>query len=105
MLRQRNLADYPTLSTSQAAALFLWSPRTFRDRFERVLQYEIRHVKTDRGMRLLLEDVLRAAYPDAQDDTIYQLAFSYTMRDAIRRKKTFGKRKDRAEKEGIPDET
>ncbi len=101
---QKNISYYPTLSIPQAASIFMWSPRTFRDRFIRVLQSEIRHVKTDRGIRLLLEDVIRAAYPDATEDTIYQLAFSYTMSDAIRRKSTWGKRKDKAAKGGIPDE-
>jgi len=84
---------------SQAAAIFMWSPRTFRDKFTRVLQSEIRHVKTDRGIRLLLEDVLRSAYPDAPEGTIYEIAFDYTMRDAMRRKNTWGNGKDKAEKE------
>ena len=96
----KHLAYHPTISMSQAAAIFMWSPRTFRDKFIRVLQSEIRNVKTDRGTRLLLEDVLRSAYPDAPEGTIYQLAFDYTMRDAIRRKRTWGNRKDRVERGG-----
>lgn len=95
--RQKSITDHPTTSMSQAAAIFMWSPRTFQDKFTRVLQSEIRNVKTDRGIRLLLEDVLRSAYPDAPEATIYQLAFDYTMRDAIRRKNTWGNRKDKAE--------
>jgi hypothetical protein len=92
---EKNLTYYPTLSMNQAAAIFMWSPRIFRDKFVRVLQSEIRHVKTQRGMRLLLEDVLRASYPDAPDGTIYELAFDYSMRDAMRRKETWGKRSQR----------
>ena len=37
-------------------------------------------------------------YPDAPEGTIYELAFDYTMRDAIRRKNTWGNLKDKAEK-------
>ncbi len=96
--RPKHLTYHPTLSINQAAAIFMWSPRTFKDKFIRVLQSEIRNVKTDRGIRLLLEDVIRSAYPDAPEATIYELAFDYTMRDAIRRKKTWGNRKDKAEK-------
>ena len=95
---QKHLTYHPTVSMNQAAAIFMWSPRTFKDKFTRVLQSEIRHVKTDRGIRLLLEDVIRAAYPDAPEDAIYQLAFDYTMRDAIRRKRTWGNLKDKAKK-------
>lgn len=93
----KHLLDHPTISMNQAAAVFMWSPRTFKDKFTRVLKSEIRHVKTDRGIRLLLEDVLRSAYPDAPEGTIYELAFDYTMRDAIRRKNTWGNLKDKAE--------
>ena len=96
--RAKHIMNHPTVSMSQAAAIFMWSPRIFRDKFTRVLQDEIRHVKTDRGIRLLLEDVLRAAYPDAPEGTIYEIAFDYTMRDAMRRKKTWGKHKDKSEK-------
>ncbi len=94
----KHLTDHPTVSMNQAAAIFMWSPRTFRDKFVRVLKSEIRNVKTDRGTRLLLEDVFRSAYPDAPEGTIYQLAFDYTMRDAMRRKRTWGRHKDKAEK-------
>ena len=87
---RKHLTYYPTVSMNQAAAILMWSLRTFKDKFTRVLKSEIRHVKTDRGIRLLLEDVLRSAYPDAPEATIYELAFDYTMRDAIRRKKTWG---------------
>jgi len=97
--RPKHITNHPTVSMSQAAAIFMWSPRTFRDKFTRVLQSEIRHVKTDRGIRLLLEDVLRSAYPDAPEGTIYEIAFDYTMRDAMRRKNTWGNGKDKAEKE------
>ncbi len=96
--RSKHITYHPTVSMGQAAAIFMWSLRIFKHKFTRVLQSEIRHVKTDRGIRLLLEDVLRSAYPDAAEATIYQLAFDYTMRDAIRRKKTWGNRKDKAEK-------
>ena len=96
--RPKSLTDYPTISMSRAAAIFMWSPRKFRDKFIRVLYSEIRHAKTDRGIRLLLEDVIRAAYPAAPEGTIYQLAFDYTMRDSIRRKNTWGNRKGKAEK-------
>jgi len=94
---QKSITDHPTISMSQAAALFMWSTRKFQDKFTRVLQLEIRHVKTSRGIRLLLEDVLRSAYPDAPAGTIYELAFDYTMRDAIIRKTTWGNRKDKVE--------
>jgi len=93
----KHITDHPTISMNQAAAIFMLSPRKFKDKFTRVLQSEIRHAKTDRGIRLLLEDVIRSAYPDAPEGTIYEIAFDYTMRDAIRRKKTWGKHKDRAE--------
>lgn len=98
--RPKHITYHPTVSMNQAAAIFMWSPRIFRDKFTRVLQSEIRHVKTDRGIRLLLEDVLRSAYPSAPEATIYQLAFDYTMRDAMRRKRTWGKHKDKVEKGG-----
>lgn len=98
--RAKKLTYYPTISINQAAAIFLWSPRVFRDKFDRALQFEIRHVKTERGTRLLLEDVLRAAYPDAPDGTIYELAFDYSMRDAMRRKETWGKNGAKVEKKG-----
>ena len=58
MPRQKSLTDHPTISMNQAAAILMWSPRTFQGKFTRGLQSEIRHVKTSRGTRLLLEDVL-----------------------------------------------
>ena len=96
--RPKSITDYPTISIKQAAAIFMWSPRTFQDKFTRVLQSEIRHVKTARGLRLLLEDVLRSAYPDASEGKIYDLAYDYTVRDSVRRKTTWGNGKDKVEK-------
>ncbi len=94
----KDITEYPTVSMNQAASMFMWSPRKFQIKFMRALQFEIRHVKTSRGNRLLLEDVLRAAYPDAPAGKIYDLAYDYTMRDAVRRKKIWGNRKDQSSK-------
>jgi len=91
MRREKTILDYPTISVNQAATVFMWSPRKFQQKFQTVLKVEIRHVKTSKGIRLLLEDVLRSAYPDAEEAVIYQLAYDYTMRDAIRRKETWGR--------------
>ena len=99
MTKQKNITEYPTVSMNQAASIFMWSPRKFQVKFMQLLQLEIRHIKTSRGVRLLLEDVLRSAYPDAPEGKIYDLAYDYTMRDAARRKETWGNRKAKVEKE------
>ena len=95
MHRKKTLLDYPTISFTQAASFFMWSPGKFRKHFEQVLQFEIRHVSTTRGTRLLLEDVIRAAYPEASDDKVCDLAYDYAMRDAVRRRDTWGRTKTR----------
>ena len=43
-------------------------------------------MKNQRGKVLLLEDVFRTAYPEAQDGVIYQMCHDYTIRDVDRRK-------------------
>lgn len=95
MPRKKNLLDYPTISFTQAANIFMWSPRKFREHFRQVLQFEVRHVSTARGVRLLLEDIIRAAYPDASTDKVCELAYDYTMRDVARRRDTWGRTKAR----------
>ena len=96
--RPKRITDHLTISMKQAAAIFMRSPQAFKTIFIQVLQSEIRHAKTSRGIRLLLEDTIRCAYPDAPEATIYMLAYEYTRRDAMRRKKIWGRRKNKQEK-------
>ena len=69
---EEELINYPCIPIGAAAILFNWTPELFEIRFHEALHKKIRSVTIEDGQELmLLEDVLRAAFPDASDDIIY----------------------------------
>ena len=91
--RERDITDYPLVTLTQAAVIFGWSRDQFRERFISVLHDGIRSVKTTSGMKLLLTDVLRSAFPEASNHTVHVLAFEYLLHLAKDRKEKWGKKK------------
>ena len=99
-MQERTLYDFPTISMREASEIFMMGEPRFRKRFEECLHRYIRSVKMLRGQRLLLVDVFRAAYPEAPESVIYELAYRYTVEWHSRRAELVmrGKRKAMEEK-------
>ena len=80
--------DYPTIKISQAAIFFNMGERQFRKRFNEVMTDEIRWCNSTIGMRLLLIDVIKAAYPEISTDKAGEIAVNYCFKMANERRKT-----------------
>lgn len=87
---ERNVYDYPTATMTQAAVVFGWSRDRFRKSYNGGMYREIRHEDTSSGRKLLLTDVIRAAFPEASNHTIHVLAFDYLLRQRAERKEKWG---------------
>ena len=87
---EKSMLDYPTVSIREAAALFNMGEKKFRGHFKRVWQFDLNWVMTIRGKRLLLQDVVQAAYPDIPKHTLYTICYEYTMKQREWRKRYRG---------------
>lgn len=86
-MQERTLYDQPTVGMKEAAQLHMMAEARFRKRYRDCLHRYMRSVRMLRGVRLLLVDVLRSAYPEAPDDVIYSLAYRYARERHERRAK------------------
>lgn len=95
MARRKDIVDLPLITDRQAAALFGWSQRKFKKKFDEVLHKEIATGKTSYSVGYLLTDVLRAAYPEANNTEIHLMAIDVCYREAAtRRKSATGRRRN-----------
>jgi len=86
-IKNPSITDQPSVSREQAAVLFNMGRQTFRRRWDAYFQYHIKHVETRNGLRLLLTDVIRAAFPTANSEIVHMLAYRYVMDSYIHRQK------------------
>jgi len=102
--REKNLNDLPTVGARDAAALFNTHRERFLVNFRACLNQEIRTIKrANAERRYLLEDVIRSAYPDIEDHTVYMMAYDYTMRHAKDRTARAIKRSEKKARGGNAD--
>jgi len=73
------IQDQPTISLDVAASFFGWSRNKFDARFRECLHQYIDHIQTKRGLRLVLVDVIRCAFRDIPEDTLYKIAVDYVI--------------------------
>lgn len=79
---KREVADQPTVSRPEAAALFNMGRNKFTRRWDEHYRFHIRHVPGEKGPRLLLVDVISVAFPEATQEIIYEMAYRY-VKDAF----------------------
>jgi hypothetical protein len=87
---EKSLTDFPTVSIREAVALFNMGKKKFRRCYEQTWQFELNWVLTTSGVRLLLQDVIKAAYPGIPKHTLYTICYEYTMKQREWRKRYRG---------------
>lgn len=98
MRRRKDIVDLPLINVRQAAALFGWSHTKFKQKFDEVLHKEIATGKTSYSVGYLLTDVLRAAYPEANNTVIHLMAVDVCYREAATRQKSGRGRRSNSER-------
>ncbi len=85
--RKQALTDQVTVTINEARHVLGMGPKQFRRVWTEYYQFEVRHVLTTNGTKLLLVDMIRAAYPELQDDaqTAHLMAQEYMWRLQARR--------------------
>ena len=71
------LGDQPLVCRTDAAIFFGMGENKFKKRWTEHYRYIIRHVETTRGLRLLLTDVIEAAFPEATSETVGAVPVGY----------------------------
>ncbi len=97
--RRKIMVDLPCVGVKEAAQIFGWSTNKFRQKYQDVFHPEIRTTKTSNGKQFVLIDVLKCAFPEADNVAIYVLA-----QNAIRDLVISRKRKRKIKEEVNPDE-
>lgn len=87
---QRHWEREPTISISEAAIIYNIGRETFRALFKQELTEKVRFFKGSNGYRLLLTDVMRAAYPEASDDAIHLMSLDFVCQLRVSRRLKFG---------------
>jgi len=89
------LTDQPNISRKEAAVFFNVGIDIFFKRWESHHRFNIRHVKTTKGLRLSLTDVIEAAFPKATEQTVHMMAYTY-LQDVHQRRcaKQINRKKD-----------
>ncbi len=73
------IADQPTITKAQARIFFNMGRDRFNDRWEKYYRHRIASVETEGGLRLLLTDVIRAAFPGASKQTVIHIAHQHLL--------------------------
>ena len=76
-MAKASLTDQPTISKKEAAIFFNVGKNVYLRRWEDHDRFYIRHVRTTKGLRLLLTDVIKQAFPKADRHTIHVIAYMY----------------------------
>ena len=87
-MRERTIMDYPTINMSQAAIFFNMGRAQFRRRFFECMTDEIRWCESNIGRRLLLIDVIKAAYPEISNDKAHEIAIDFCHKTAEEREES-----------------
>jgi len=74
------LTDFPSITVSEAAAIFGWSLTTFKKRFDRIHHLTIQSQALTNSRRYSLVDVIASAYPGASETTVHILAQNFMFR-------------------------
>ena len=79
-IRAKTLTDEPTVSMRDAGLLFGMGRDKFRENWDEVYKWNVRHVKTTHGWRILLTDLIKEAYPGIPKRDMYMLAQDFLWR-------------------------
>lgn len=71
--------DMPSVSMEVAAWFFGWSRERFKARFDECFHQYIRHYRGRIGLRLVLIDVIRVAWPELDDELAHRVAIEYVL--------------------------
>ncbi len=96
---RKDVLDLRCVGVKEAADIFGWSITKFRQKYRDVLHPEISTARTSHGKQFLLTDVIKCAFPEADNTAIHVVARNETRRLAISRK-----RKRKIKEEVNPDE-
>lgn len=80
----------PTITLKEAAILFNIGLPKFRVLFRKKLANVVRYFKDRNGYKLLLIDIMRAAFPEADDHTIHMMSLDFLCRLRISRRIKYG---------------
>lgn len=83
--REVHILDQATVSIPEAQVFFNMGRRKFTNRWDDYYRHVIDNVETARGLRLLLVDVVQAAFPGASEQTVTYIAYDYLLRLKDRR--------------------
>ncbi len=72
-------ADQATVTREQARIFFNMGRSRFNRRWEEFYQEHITNVLTEGGLRLLLTDVVKMAYPKATATQVLDIAFKFSL--------------------------
>lgn len=91
VLGTKQITDLPTVSAAEARRFFGMGTDRFRTRYRQYLFHEIRSVKTRRGTRYVLADVIQCAFPSADSYAVHKLCLDYLFTNNRGRDKGKGK--------------
>ncbi len=69
------ISDQASVFRRDASFFFNMGRDKFMRRWDEYYKYHIAHAETTNGIRLLLVDVIEAAFPEAPVDVIHQIAY------------------------------
>ncbi len=78
-IREVAIADQATISRNQARMFFKMGKDRFRRRWQEYYRHRIRSVETRGGVRLLLTDVIAAAFPTASKTAVTRIAYEHLL--------------------------
>lgn len=87
VVEQKQIHDLPTISAYEARYFFGCGTEHFRKRFAECLYTEIRHVDIRKGKVFVLVDVIKSAFPEADNYTVHKIAVEYLQKRGAQRKK------------------
>ena len=87
---QRHWEREPTISLSEAAIVYNIGRGPFLSLFRQELSETVRWFKGSKGYRLLLTDVMRAAYPEADNMAIHMMSLDFVCRLRVSRRLKYG---------------
>ena len=86
----REWENEPTISLKEAATLYNKDIEKFRVFFRQELSETIRFFRNRHGYRLLLTDVMHAAFPEADNHAIHMMSLDFVCRLRISRRIKYG---------------
>jgi hypothetical protein len=79
-MEEFDVYDHATVTIREASTFFRMGYQRFAERFDKEFHTKIRSVKLiSRGRRLLLTDVVKVAFPEADKFTVHVIAYDWLM--------------------------